>query len=324
MIIVDLFDSIFLFPVFIFLFIVHRVGHPIKDHPSIRWLYAPYIFSVITSVFEIARPLYTSFVPSLLIKVIDAINVVIQLGFVFVFIPAVLYYAYRYIDHSSDLAERRWLTRIWGLIVLFLVSLLLTLVIGVVISIAIEEDVINTVVYPVAMILAFFIYWVTYSGIFRFKLARDQEAIRALINSKRNSATGDTTSNDASILESDIESPTEDTSDNTYLNKLELLCTEERIYRDNTLDREKVADMLGISAGYLSQTVNSTVGKNFATYINEYRVEEVKRLMVDPEFTDYSLLAIGLECGFSSKTTFHNTFKKMTGMTPNAYRKAHV
>ncbi|WP_452601463.1 helix-turn-helix domain-containing protein [Pontimicrobium sp. MEBiC06410] len=73
----------------------------------------------------------------------------------------------------------------------------------------------------------------------------------------------------------------------------------------------------------MSQLINTVTGENFSTYINRYRVEAVKRIILDPEFDNYSLLAIGLECGFSSKTTFHNSFKKMTGMTPNAYRKKH-
>jgi YesN/AraC family two-component response regulator len=81
--------------------------------------------------------------------------------------------------------------------------------------------------------------------------------------------------------------------------------------------------MLNISPSYISQIVNSSTGNNFATYINHYRVEDAKKFILDKEFQNYSLLAIGLECGFSSKTTYYNSFKKITGLTPNAYRKKH-
>ncbi|MEL7219898.1 MAG: helix-turn-helix domain-containing protein, partial [Bacteroidota bacterium] len=113
------------------------------------------------------------------------------------------------------------------------------------------------------------------------------------------------------------------TAENAYFKKLEALCADERIYLDHTLDRAQVAERLGISPGYVSQIVNTITGDNFSTYINRYRVEAVKVMIASAEFDNYSLLAIGLESGFSSKTTFHTAFKKLTGMTPNSYRKRH-
>ena len=104
---------------------------------------------------------------------------------------------------------------------------------------------------------------------------------------------------------------------------MEDLCVNERIYLDPTLDRVQVAEMLGISPNYISQIVNTITGDNFSTYVNRYRVEAVKAMITDAEFDNYSLLAIGLEAGFSSKTTFYTAFKKLTGMTPNRYRKAY-
>jgi AraC-like DNA-binding protein len=61
-------------------------------------------------------------------------------------------------------------------------------------------------------------------------------------------------------------------------------------------------------------------GDNFASFINNYRVEAVKKMILDSDFENYSLLAIGLESGFTSKTTFYDAFKKATGMTPNSFR----
>ncbi|MEP3571464.1 MAG: helix-turn-helix domain-containing protein, partial [Flavobacteriaceae bacterium] len=113
------------------------------------------------------------------------------------------------------------------------------------------------------------------------------------------------------------------TSDNHYFKKLEVLCKDHKIYRDSTLNREKVAKQLGISAGYLSQLVNTVAEKNFTNYINHYRIEAIKEMILDSEFENYSLLAIGLESGFTSKTTFYKAFKKATGMTPNAYRNSN-
>nr|WP_255596565.1 helix-turn-helix domain-containing protein [Flavobacterium potami] len=111
------------------------------------------------------------------------------------------------------------------------------------------------------------------------------------------------------------------TVDNLYFQKLESLCKNEHIYTDSTLSREKVAEKLGISAGYLSQIINTVTGDNFAHYINQYRVEAVKEMISNLEYDNYNLLAMGLESGFTSKTTFYKAFKKVTGQTPNEYKK---
>ena len=62
---------------------------------------------------------------------------------------------------------------------------------------------------------------------------------------------------------------------------------------------------------------------NFTSYVNQYRVNEVKKMLCDPTFNKYNIESIGLEAGFSSKTTFFNVFKKFTGMTPKEFKKQH-
>ena len=75
----------------------------------------------------------------------------------------------------------------------------------------------------------------------------------------------------------------------------------------------------------LSDTlVNKFSGKNFSDYINSLRVEEAKRCLRNPGFEAYTMVAIGLECGFNSKSTFYTAFKKFTGQTPTSFRKSPV
>ena len=57
------------------------------------------------------------------------------------------------------------------------------------------------------------------------------------------------------------------------------------------------------------------------TYINELRVEEVKRKFADPEFDDVTILEISLQSGFRTKSAFNSFFKKSTGKTPFEHRK---
>ena len=60
--------------------------------------------------------------------------------------------------------------------------------------------------------------------------------------------------------------------------------------------------------------------KNFYDLINGYRVEEAKRLLLDSKNMNYTILSVGFEAGFNSKTTFNTVFKKFTGLAPTDYR----
>jgi len=82
-----------------------------------------------------------------------------------------------------------------------------------------------------------------------------------------------------------------------------------------------LARELDMGRSQLSQLINSGIGDNFYDFINKYRVEEVKRLMVDPKKGHFNMLGIALEAGFKSKSTFNLIFKRFTGLTPSAYRK---
>jgi AraC-like DNA-binding protein len=92
-------------------------------------------------------------------------------------------------------------------------------------------------------------------------------------------------------------------------------------YLDAELTLSGLAKDLLMSRSQLSQLINDGIGENFYDFVNKYRVEEVKRLMTDPQANNYSLLGIALEAGFKSKSTFNLIFKRFTGLTPSQYKK---
>lgn len=71
----------------------------------------------------------------------------------------------------------------------------------------------------------------------------------------------------------------------------------------------------------IAETLNGLLGQSFNDYINNYRIEEVKRLLKDPKHIQESILSIAFESGFNSKAAFYSSFKKFTGETPTQCRK---
>lgn len=109
--------------------------------------------------------------------------------------------------------------------------------------------------------------------------------------------------------------------DEELIKRLRSFMEGKKPYLDPELTLSTLAKELSISRSQLSQLINDGVGDNFYNFINKYRVEQVKRLMVDPQMKNYNMLGIALEAGFKSKSTFNLIFKRFTGLTPTEYRK---
>jgi AraC-like DNA-binding protein len=109
--------------------------------------------------------------------------------------------------------------------------------------------------------------------------------------------------------------------DQDLIDKLRRFMVDQKPFLDPELSLSSLSKQIGLSRNQLSQLINDGVGENFYDFINKYRVEEVKRLMSDPQKGHYNLLGIALEAGFKSKSTFNLIFKRFTGLTPTEYRK---
>lgn len=107
------------------------------------------------------------------------------------------------------------------------------------------------------------------------------------------------------------------------LAKLQNMMDKEKIFLENELTIKDIADKLEINVKYLSQVINEQLGRNFFNFINEYRIEEVKKRLTDKKYQHLSILGIAFDCGFNSKSSFNSIFKQATGETPRSYISAN-
>lgn len=99
------------------------------------------------------------------------------------------------------------------------------------------------------------------------------------------------------------------------------LMEEKKPHLNGDLTAGELSQLLGVSTNHLSQILNKEQGQNFFDFVNGYRVNEVIYKMGDPANAHLTLLAIALDSGFNSKTSFNTVFKKITGLTPSQYQK---
>jgi AraC-like DNA-binding protein len=98
--------------------------------------------------------------------------------------------------------------------------------------------------------------------------------------------------------------------------------TRKRPYLNPELNMTMLSDQLNVPKHQLTEVLNSLIGKNFFQFVNEYRVEAVKKMLV--KNPGYSIEAIGYECGFNSKSSFFTVFKNISGVTPMQYKQIAI
>jgi len=106
---------------------------------------------------------------------------------------------------------------------------------------------------------------------------------------------------------------------NKLIEQLDLLMIKDGIHKNPSLKLKEVATQLEIPSHRLSQLLNDNLGKSYATFINEYRINSACQLLGTNH--QLSLEGIGYEVGFRSKSTFFTTFKKIKGLTPAQYQQ---
>jgi len=96
-----------------------------------------------------------------------------------------------------------------------------------------------------------------------------------------------------------------------------------QIYLNQELSLYDLANELNVNKNYLSHIINDSFEMNFFNYINTYRIEHAKKMLLDEAYENFSIEGIAQSSGFKTRNVFYPIFKKMVGQTPNEYKKRH-
>ncbi|CAL2063623.1 AraC family transcriptional regulator [Tenacibaculum sp. 190524A05c] len=291
----DLFLWQFLYPVTLLHFFQKTSEDETKKIVGIKYLYLLFIvLSACNSIISLSTIFNLYSLPQTICTHVDQFYKAISfLSVIFPIYTIIL--SYRLVLHHKNNPSKKWLRQLWiyfSILMLFGVAFELH-------RFLYSEKLPFTYLWTFASI---FLYWLVYKGFYQFKLSNDRYEIRTIAKKEKNQLASNRNTK------------------NTHFNKLLLLIEKEKIHHDPNLSRDNVAEQLEISSGYLSQIIKENTSGSFSDFINYHRVKDIKAMIKDPRFDNYSLLSIGLECGFNSKTSFYINFKKETGLTPNQYK----
>lgn len=120
-----------------------------------------------------------------------------------------------------------------------------------------------------------------------------------------------------------VPAPRLDPRDADLAARLASAMTKEQLWRREGLSIDQLAGHLGTPAHRLRTVINAGLGhRNFAAYVNGFRVGAAQAALADPARGRDTILAIAYESGFASLATFNRVFRDATGQTPSDYRDA--
>jgi AraC-like DNA-binding protein len=119
----------------------------------------------------------------------------------------------------------------------------------------------------------------------------------------------------------DVRPPVEEPGDQETLDAIQALMETKRAYRDPDLNLDRLARKAVLPARQISAAINRASGKNVSQFVNDFRIAEACKLLVD---TDQPVTEIMLEAGFQTKSNFNREFRRVTGMTPVQWRQSRA
>ena len=173
--------------------------------------------------------------------------------------------------------------------------------------------------YILRLTTSVLIYWIGFKGLFRYRILEDRIVLRENINQDLLKG--------KSLLNLNLKSESADNSKRVksekqqkLFEKIDNFVKNQKKFLDPYLSLDGLADEMHISSGHLSFLINNYSQYNFSDYINSHRVTQAKAFILEDDYLNYTIVSIGLESGFNSKSTFYSAFKKFTGLSPTQFK----
>ncbi|NQY31029.1 MAG: helix-turn-helix transcriptional regulator [Flavobacteriaceae bacterium] len=93
----------------------------------------------------------------------------------------------------------------------------------------------------------------------------------------------------------------------------------EQLYLNSNISLTMFSKKVNIPKSIISKSLKETGYDNFNSYVNAYRIEGVKKLLLNESYKKYSIVAISKEVGFNSRASFYKNFKERVGISPSDY-----
>ncbi len=124
------------------------------------------------------------------------------------------------------------------------------------------------------------------------------------------------------FLDKEKQSELTEVTKNEFYNQLLGYIETKKPYLNNELRMVHLADNVGIPSHLLSKLINEKAKMNFNQFINEYRLIEAKKLLL--ENPNVSIKTIYFDVGFNNKATFNTAFKNKYNCTPSEYKRKNA
>lgn len=120
----------------------------------------------------------------------------------------------------------------------------------------------------------------------------------------------------------DLGSPEVNNIESENLKQVMNLMEHKKLFKDPLLNLKSLSQETGIPEKQITTLLNLELKKNFYTFVNELRVEEVKEKLTNSANDHLKIISLAYDSGFNSKATFNRIFKQYVGMTPQEFRNS--
>lgn len=103
--------------------------------------------------------------------------------------------------------------------------------------------------------------------------------------------------------------------------KIRILMDMDKVYQEHAFSRADLAREVGASESTVSKVINAAFGRSLPRLLNEYRIEDAKRMLADDSIP---IQVVASEAGFNSLASFNRVFRDITGETPSGWRQNYA